>query len=121
MFFKIDIQPPFLLDLFLKSLQPTITKDVYNSMPQSEEEVILKSQHFDLIYAQSGYLYTVLPDASQHQSLDPPVAGMSHSTDGIIGSISSQGKVLPQTTLAQPPMMVQYPPIPLCQLPLLLY
>ena len=43
---KINIQVPFLLDCFLKSLQPTITKDVATYMPQNEEEAILKFQLF---------------------------------------------------------------------------
>jgi hypothetical protein len=32
-------------------------------MPQTEDEAITKAQKFDLIYSQSGYLYSVLPDA----------------------------------------------------------
>ena len=49
---KIDIQSPFLLYWFLRLLQPAIAKGVATSMPQTKEEAILKSQHFDLIHAQ---------------------------------------------------------------------
>ena len=51
------------LDWFLKTLLPPIAKDVTSECLQSEEEAILKSQQFDLIYAQSRYLYIVIPDA----------------------------------------------------------
>jgi hypothetical protein len=55
---KIEVTDELLLDWFLKSLFPLIAKDVATTMPQSEEEAITKAQHFDLIYSQSGYLYT---------------------------------------------------------------
>lgn len=60
---KIEISPPFLSDWFLKSLLPPIAKDVASTSPANEAEAIQKAQHFDLIYSQSGYLYTILPDA----------------------------------------------------------
>jgi hypothetical protein len=50
------------LDWFLRSLVALLGKDVASTFPQSEEEAISKAQQYDLIYAQSGYLYTVLPD-----------------------------------------------------------
>ena len=56
---KIKLDDWIFLDWFLKSLLPIIAKDVASERPQSEEEAILKSQQFDLIYAQSGYLYTI--------------------------------------------------------------
>ena len=54
----------------LKLLLPPISKDVASERPQSKEEAILKAQQFDLIYAQSGYLYTII--------LDAPHAGTSY-------------------------------------------
>jgi hypothetical protein len=50
----------------------------------TEEEAIFKSQQLDLIYAQSGMLYEIIPDApwlnyDPRQNLGPHV-------DGIIGS-----------------------------------
>jgi hypothetical protein len=50
------------LDWFLRSLVSLLGKDVASTFPQSEEEAISKAQQYDLIYAQSGYLYMVLPD-----------------------------------------------------------
>ena len=58
------------MDWFLKTLLPPIAKDVTSERPQSKEEAILKAQQFDLIYAQSGCLYTVI--------LDTPRPGTSY-------------------------------------------
>jgi hypothetical protein len=60
---KAYIPLEFLLEWFLKSLQPYISKDVSTSGVTSEEEVIFKSHQLDIIYAQSGMLYKILPDA----------------------------------------------------------
>jgi hypothetical protein len=51
------------LDWFLKLLVFVITKDATSTFLQSEEEAINKAQQFDLIYAQSSYLYIVFPNA----------------------------------------------------------
>jgi hypothetical protein len=51
------------LDWFMRSLVSLLAKYVASTFPQTEEESINKSQQYDLIYAQLGYLYTVLPDA----------------------------------------------------------
>jgi hypothetical protein len=59
------------LDWFLKSLVSILSKDVASTFPQLEEEAISKAQHFDLIYAKSGYLYTVLPDAPRPRTIWP--------------------------------------------------
>ena len=104
---KIEIQPQFLLDWFIKSLQPTIAKVVETSFPHSEEEAILKDQHFYLNYARSSY--TILPDAPWHTSLYSPHARSLHSADGIIGSISQQGKFPLQPSVMPPPMEAHYP------------
>jgi hypothetical protein len=51
---KAYIPPEFLLEWFLKSLQPFILKDVSTSRVTSEEDAIFKAQQLDLIYAQFG-------------------------------------------------------------------
>src|SRR5713226_6972161 len=76
------------LDWFPKTLLPPIAKDVTSKCPQFEEEAILKAQQFDLIYAQSGYLYTVIPDAPRGDSPHHDAPGASHAADGIIGRLS---------------------------------
>jgi hypothetical protein len=65
----------------LKSLLPPITKDVVMTMPNNEEEVIQKAQQYDLIYAQSWYLYSIILDApcSQFSELST-----SHAVDVVI-------------------------------------
>jgi hypothetical protein len=76
------------LDWFLKSLVSVIAKDVASTFPQSEEEAISKAQQFDLIYAQTGYLYTVSPDAPRPKPFGQDKPGMSHTADGLIGSMN---------------------------------
>jgi hypothetical protein len=76
------------LDWFLKSLVPVIAKDVSSNFPQSEDESIIKYQYFDLIYAQSGYLYTILPDAPKPIPFGQEKLGLSHAVDGLIGSMT---------------------------------
>ena len=54
---KSYIPPEFLLEWFLKSLLPYISKDVSSSSVTFGEEAIFKAQQLDLIYAQYGMLY----------------------------------------------------------------
>jgi hypothetical protein len=96
------------LDWFLKSLVSILAKDVASTFPQSEEEAINKAQQFDLIYAQSGYLYTVLPDAPRPVPFGQDKPGMSHAVDGLIGTMTHHNPYI------QPPPMYgtpQYPSI----------
>jgi hypothetical protein len=53
------------LDWFLKSLISVLSKYVASTFPQTEEGAISKDQEYDLIYAHSGYLYIIIPDASR--------------------------------------------------------
>jgi hypothetical protein len=81
---KTPIPLTFLLEWFLKSLHTPISKDGATSGVFNEEESILRAQQFDLIYAQSGMLYHLLPDAPR-TSLDPRQTLGPHA-DGIVGS-----------------------------------
>jgi hypothetical protein len=60
---KVPVPPTFLLEWFLKSLVPHLSKDIAMSWVFSEEEVIMRAQQLELIYSQSGLLYKVFPDA----------------------------------------------------------
>lgn len=57
---KMNLEDPLFMDWFLKSILPSIAKDVAATMPQTEEEAILKAQQFDLmpvtvfVYCHSG-------------------------------------------------------------------
>jgi hypothetical protein len=95
------------LDWFLRSLVSLLGKDVASTFPQSKEKSISKAQQYDLIYAQSGYLYTVLPNLPKPVPFGQDKPGMSHSADRLIGATTHHG---PQP---QPPSMYgtpQYPP-----------
>ena len=87
---KIQLDYKIFLDWILKTFLLPITKDVTSEHPQSEEEAILKAQQFDLIYAQSGYLYTVIPDAPRVGTSYRDALGASCVAYGIIGSFSHQ-------------------------------
>ena len=101
---KIQLDDRIFLDWFLKTFLPPITKDVASERPQSKEDAILKAQQFDLIYAQSGYLYTVIPDAPRPSTSYRDAPRESHVADGIIGSVSQQ----PQPRLT-PPVVTPQP------------
>ena len=87
---KIQLDDNIFLDWFLKTLLPPITKDVASERPQSKEKAILKAQQFDLIYAQSGCLYTVIPDTPRSSTSYHDASGASHVADDIIGLVSQQ-------------------------------
>ena len=73
-----------MLEWFLKSLLPYISKDVSSYVVTSKEEDIFKAQQLDLIYAQSRMLYEIIPDA-QRSNYDPR-QNLGPHVDGIIGS-----------------------------------
>jgi hypothetical protein len=81
---KTSIPSTFILEWFLESLHPSISKDVATSGVTIEEEAIFKSQQLDLIYAQSGMLYHILPDAPR-STCDPRQKTRPHA-DGIVSS-----------------------------------
>ena len=85
---KAFIPPKFLLEWFLKSLLPYIAKDVSTSGVQNEEQAIFRAQELDLIYAQFGLLYEIIPNAL-HSSFDPRVKPGPH-VDGIGGCASAR-------------------------------
>jgi hypothetical protein len=60
---KVSVPPTFLLEWFLKSLFPQLSKDVTTSGVFSEEDAIMRAQQLELIYSQSGLLYEILPNA----------------------------------------------------------
>ena len=91
------------MDWFLKTLLLPIENDVSFKHPKSKEEAILKAQQFDLIYAHSGYLYTIIPDASHLKTSYYDAPEESHAVDDIIGLVSQQ----PQHRLTPPAVTPQ--------------
>ena len=78
----------FLLEWFLKYLLPYISKDVSTSGVTTKEEAILRAEQMDLIYAQSGILYEIIPEASRsNHSVEKPKPGPH--VDGVVGSVNS--------------------------------
>jgi hypothetical protein len=94
---KAYIPQKFLLDWFLKSLQPYILKDVSTSKVTSEEEEIFKAQQIDIIYAQFRMLYNILPDAPM--SNYDPIKKLKPHADGIVGSTNVKSADLVTTHL----------------------
>ena len=88
------------MDWFLRSLLPPIGKDVASHFPQTKEAALQLALKYDLIYAQTGYVYTVLRDLPRPGGAND--LGASHSTDGIVGALSH--------LYAQPPMGYGLPP-----------
>jgi hypothetical protein len=81
---KVPIPPAFLLEWFLKSLVPYLSKDVATSGVFFEEDAIMRAQQLELIYSQSGLLYEILPDAP-HSILDKTIQRAGPHVNGIIG------------------------------------
>ena len=55
---------------------------------QNEEQAIFKVQELNFIYAQSGLLYEIIPNAPRY-SFDPKVKPRPHA-NGIIGCTSAK-------------------------------
>jgi hypothetical protein len=92
---KVPVPPAFLLEWFLKSLVPQLSKDVVTSIFFSEEDAIMRAQQFELIYSQSGLLYNILLDAPR-SILDKTRQRAGPHADGIVGS--TQTKPIEQLT-----------------------
>ena len=83
---KATITPELLLEWFLKSLLPYISKDVSTSGVTNEEEAILRAQQLDLIYSQSGILYEIIPEAPRPtHDVEKP----RNHADGVVGFVNS--------------------------------
>jgi hypothetical protein len=86
---KVKVPPTFLLEWFLKSFVPCISKDVATSRVFCKEEAIMRAQQLELIYSQSGMLYEILPYAPRSTfDLTKPKSG-PHA-DGIVGSTQNK-------------------------------
>jgi hypothetical protein len=102
---KVPVPPTFLLEWFLKYLVPQLSKDVATSGVFSEEEAIMRAQQFELIYSQSGLLYTILLDAPR-SILDKTRQRVGPHADGIVGS--TQTKPAEQLTKQLQQLSIQH-------------
>lgn len=60
-----------LVEWLIKSLLPAITKDVSKGGIVTEEKVIARAQHLDLVYTQSGTLYEKIQDLPRLGQTNP--------------------------------------------------
>jgi hypothetical protein len=83
---KVPVPPAFLLEWFLKSLVPQLSKYITTSRVFFEEDAIMIAQKLELIYSQSCLLYKNFPDApwsildKTKQRVGPHVDGIFVST-----------------------------------------
>lgn len=77
-----------LANWFTKLLLPKISCDVSMSGAVTEEDVIRRAQHLDLIYSQSSTLYDIILQAPQPSNDKPRTTPRPHA-DGVIGSVST--------------------------------
>jgi hypothetical protein len=82
---KVLVPPAFLLDWFLKYFVPQLSKDIAKLGVFSEEDEIMRAQHLEMIYSQSGLLYESFPDASL-SILDKTRQRAGPHANGIVGS-----------------------------------
>ena len=85
---KTPILDALLVDWFTKSLLPKISCDVAMSGAVTEEDIIGRAQHLDLIYSQSGTLYDIILQAPRPSNDKPRTAPGPH-VDGVIGYVST--------------------------------
>ena len=83
---KAPIPNALLADWFTKSLLPKISCDVAMSRAVTEEDVIRRAQHLDLIYSQSSTLYDIIPNAPQPSNDQPRTSPRPHA-DCVIGFV----------------------------------
>jgi hypothetical protein len=101
----VPVPPTFLLEWFLKSLVPQLSKDVATSGVFSEEDAIMRAQQLELIYSQSGLLYEIFPDAPR-SILDKTRQRVGPHADGIVGS--AQTKPAEQLTKQLQQLSIQH-------------
>jgi hypothetical protein len=86
---KVHVPLAFLLEWFLKSLVPQLSKDVSISGVFSEEEGIMRAQRLELIYSKSSLLYEIFQYAPL-SILDKARHKSGPHADGIVGSTQAK-------------------------------
>ena len=80
---KAEIPDQFLVDWFVKSLFPTLSKGVAMSGDMTGEQLIQSAQQMDFIYSQSGTLCDLIPLAAR-PAFDPARPSKGPHADGVI-------------------------------------
>ena len=88
---KTFVPDQLLVEWFIKSLLPSITKDVAKGGIFTKYQVIGHAQYLDLIYTytQSGTLYEKIPNAPRSNFNVPPQLKDSHAGDDLIGTVNT--------------------------------
>jgi hypothetical protein len=86
---KVPAPPTFLVEWFLKSLVPQLSKYIATLGVFSKEDAIMRAQHIEIIYFQFGLLYEIFPDAPQ-SILDKIRQRDGPHADGIVGSAQTK-------------------------------
>jgi hypothetical protein len=84
----VPVPPTFLLEWFLKSLVPRLSKDVTMSGVFFEEDAIMRAQHLEIIYSQSGLLYEILTNVPR-SILDKTRQRVGPHVDSIVGFVQT--------------------------------
>lgn len=94
---------------FLRTLLVPIDKDFTSHFPQIEEESLETSLRYDLVYGQSGYVYTIIPDlphlggsnAPRHLMLLTISLEIFHILRRILGRVMAicRGALIPPTLM----------------------
>jgi hypothetical protein len=85
----VPVPPAFLLEWFLKSLVPQLSKDVATLGVFFEEDAIMRGPQLELIYSQSSLLYEILPYVPR-SILDKNRSRVRPHVDGIVGSAQTK-------------------------------
>ena len=83
-----------------------VAKYVATTIPKTKDQFILNAQHFNSIYAQSKYLYRIIPDDPRHRYLNQAPSRTSHFVDELIGDDFYQENIL-QPHISMPYTMTQ--------------
>ena len=84
----------------MKSLLPYISKYVSTLRVTTEEEAILMAQQLNLIYAQYGILYEIIPNAPRSNTDFVKPKHGPHVND-IVGSVESLAKKIHELSVKQ--------------------
>jgi len=115
---KVPVPLAFLLEWFLKSLVPHLSKDVATSGVFLDEEAIMRYQQLELIYSQFGLIYEFFPYVPR-SILDKTRHKFGPHADDIVGSaqenptdplLNQLQQFLIQQTMASPTPSSTAPP-----------
>ena len=105
---RAEILQKLLVDWFVKSLLPSITKDVALSGAVTNAKVILKAQQFYLLYYQYQMLYEIIPNALRSDTKKPKPMP-SPQANGVIGSTGNDAVKKVQSQIIQVSMYSNLP------------